>query len=135
MLLRTLVPVRPRRMLAALAGLLALAVLTAGRGLPSRAAPVPRQDETKKADPQKDATKKDNTAPDEIKKPSGPNPIPDQAQRFRENQARMLEQMRQNAGAGMPYPGFMDPRSAARLGARVEHHRVGAGSPPGRAGV
>ncbi len=115
MLPRILAPVGPRRPLAALAGLLALAVLTAGMGLTSPAAPVPKKDETKKADSQKDATKKNDTSPDEIKKPSGPNPVPDPAQRYRENQARMLEQMRQNAGAGMPYSGFMDPRSAARL--------------------
>jgi hypothetical protein len=45
---------------------------------------------------------------------------------MREDRARMLQHLGQPGaggfppGGGMTYPGFMDPRSAARLGARVE---------------
>jgi hypothetical protein len=129
MLLRTSAPAGPRRPLPTLAGLLALAVLAAGVGLTGQAAPVPRKDEPTKTDSPKDATKKDEIGkdkiiPDDTKKPS-PNAVPDQAKQMREDRARMLQRMGPPVaggylpGGGMPYPGFMDPRSA-RLGARVE---------------
>ena len=126
MLLQVSAPVGPRRPrrwpLPALAGLLALAVLGAGAGLTGLAAPVPRKDEPKKADSPTDGAKKDEIGkdkitPDETKK--GANAVPDQAKQTREDRARMLQRMGQ-PGGGMPYPGFMDPRSAARLGAWVE---------------
>jgi hypothetical protein len=132
MLPQTLAPTKPRcscrRSLPALAELLTLAVLVAGVGLTGQAAPVPRKDEPKKTDSKKDAPKKDEIGqdkitPDETKKDA--NAVPDQARRMQEDRARMLQHLGQTGAGGFPpggmaYPGFMDPRSAARLGARVE---------------